>query len=252
MPGNLFFRAILIALPTLFSGCASAPRSPASHPVVPFIAADAPPPESAEGRRLRVLEHMLKLAEKSRYTALDVASVLQAGPFSEEEGVDSLLAALDDPREDVREDARALLWRLPSEFLPHLLRRCPRPHRALAAQIAASRGAAALDLVPQMISWYEEAAEDADTRLAVFNAAGSLAPGRPEVAGLMRRGLWDPDERIRLFAVSFLVDDPDAAVAVQSVLAILRQSQDPAVADCADFWLKYRRIRQTALRGETR
>lgn len=254
MPGNpaAFFIRMLFFL-ALLPACATAPRpSRTGAAVAVHLQSPETLPEPPEARRTRVLAHMLKLAEKPLYTARDVNAALAAGPFSAQEGVHSLLAGLDDPQSEVRENARFLLWRLPDEFLPELVRQCPKRHRLLAAQIALARGNAAAGLVPEIMAWYDDAPNDADTRMAVFNAAGTLAPERPDVMDLMRRGLSDADERIRLFAVSFLIDDPDAASSVKAVLSVLRLSRDPSIADCALFWIHYQQIRLRAQVGARR
>lgn len=234
---------IFFVLP--FSACVNTPHFAPRTTDFSMLSIPVSNASPSTNRRTRVLDHMLKLAQKPSYTARDINSVLATGPFSIQEGLSSLFAALDDPQDDVREDVRHLLWHLPTEFLPELVHLCPKHHRFFVAQIALARGAEALPVLSELMLWYDES--DANTRLAIFNMVGNVA-NQPEVLDWMRRGLSDEDERIRLFAISFLIDDPDAASAINAVLSTLRFSQDPAVADCALFWLKYQKIQQSTQR----
>lgn len=234
---------ILVVLP--FSACANTTHFAPRTTVFPMLSIPVSNASSPTNHRTRVLDHMLKLAQKPSYTARDMNSVLATGPFSIQEGVNSLFAALDDPQNDVREDAQHLLWNLPTEFLPELVHLCPKHHRFFVAKIALARGAEALPVLSELMLWYDES--DANTRLAIFNMVGNVA-NQPEMLNWMRRGLSDEDEHIRLFAISFLIDDPDAASAINAVLSTLRFSKDPAVVDCALFWLKYQKIQHNTQR----
>lgn len=228
-------RILLLAMCLTMTTCA--PPAGTRRTTAPEAAAveETPAIETPAMRRTRALAHLRRLTEKPRLSATDVQVTFAADRLTTEEGVATLLSGLDDPELDVRDDARHLLWQLPAEFHPELVRLCPGRHRGLVAQILATQGPRSTVWVNELLSWHA-GAEDALTRLAIFNALGVIAPEHPEAQAAFTRGLTDPDAQIRLFAVTYLIDSPEARPLVETTLKVLRLSKDRTVADTARFW----------------
>jgi len=228
------FRLLMIACGALMMTCSTAP-APRRVTSASLVEAPAAEPETPSQRRTRTLATLLRLTEKPRLSALDLQVSFAADRLTTEEGVATLLSGLDANDESVREDATALIWQLPPEFHPELVRLCPARHRRLVAQVLAAQGPRAATWINDLLNWHANAAE-AGTRMAVFNALGAIAPEHPEVVDAITRGLTDTDAQIRLFAVTYLIASPDARPLVETTLKVLRLSKDRTIADTARFW----------------
>lgn len=229
-------RILLLAMCLTMTTCSPAPGArDSTMPEAAAAPAETPAIETPAMRRTRALAHLRRLTEKPRLSATDVQGTFAADRLTTEEGVATLLSGLDDPEMDVRDDAKHLLWQLPVEFHPELVRLCPGRHRGLVAQILATQGPQAAVWVNDLLSWHA-VAEDAGIRLAIFNALGVIAPAHPEAQAAFTRGLTDPDPQIRLFAVTYLIDSPEARTVVETTLKVLRLSKDRTIADTARFW----------------
>ncbi len=238
------FRLLMIACSALMMTCSTAP--PTRRTVsASLIEAPAAEPETPSQRRTRALAALLRLTEKPRLSALDLQVSFAADRLTTEEGVATLLSGLDANDESVREDATSLIWQLPPEFHPELVRLCPARHRRLVAQVLAAQGPRAATWINDLLNWHANAAE-AGTRLAVFTAMAAIAPDHPEVVDAITRGLTDTDAQIRLFAVTYLIDSPDARPMVETTLKVLRLSKDRTIADTARFWQDFLRNSRVA------
>ena len=239
---------LMFACSTLLMTCSPTPAPKrAAAPLVTAQAA-AMEIETPSQRRTRALASMLRLAQRPRLSATDLQATFAADQLTSEEGVATLLSGLDANDEAVREDAVSLIWQLPVEFHPELVRLCPARHRRLVAQVLASRGPAAAAWLNDLLSWHANA-EDAGTRLAVFTALGAIAPDHPEVVGAVTRGLTDTDAQIRLFAVTYLIDSHEARPLVETTLKVLRLSKDRTIADTARFWQDFLKNSRVARLG---
>ncbi|MBU1244080.1 hypothetical protein KKD52_15655 [Myxococcota bacterium] len=238
----------MLACSTLLWTCSPTPatRRPAPMPLV-----EAPAPEivTPSLRRTRTLATLLRLTEKPRLSATDLQVTFAADRLTTEEGVATLLSGLDANDDSVREDSRTLIWQLPPEFHPELVRLCPARHRSLVAQILAAQGRRAVVWLNDLLNWHASA-EDAGTRLSVFTALGAIAPEHPEVISAITRGLTDSDAQIRLFAVTYLIDSPDARPLVETTLKVLRLSKDRTIADTARFWQDFLKNSRVARLGK--
>ena len=228
------YRLLMLAGCALMMTCSTAP-APRRTTSTSLIEAPAAPLETPSQRRTRSLATLLRLTEKPRLSALDLQTSFAADRLTTEEGVATLLSGLDANDESVREDAKSLIWQLPTEFHPELVRLCPARHRRLVAQVLSAQGSRAAAWINDLLNWHANAS-DADTRLAVFTALGAIAPDHPEVVDAITRGLTDNDSQIRLFAVTYLIDSPDARPLVETTLKVLRLSKDRTIADTARFW----------------
>jgi len=233
-------RILLLAMCWTMTTCSPAPGARDLTTPEAAAAPAAPVIETPSQRRTRALAHLLRLAEKPRLTATDLQGTFASDRLTTEEGVSTLVSGLDSPDADVRDDARHLLWQLPAEFHPELVRLCPGRHRGLVAQILAAQGPRAAVWLNDLLSWHA-VAEDALTRLAIFNALGVIAPEHPEAQAAFTRGLTDTDPQIRLFAVTYLIDVPESRPLVETTLKVLRLSKDRTIAETARFWQDFLR-----------